>query len=273
MQRGLVGKITRNTTLVLHACTTNESRVEDETVLGSLRRSLATRLKGTEKSLLCTKNLNSGGRILGKIGQTAGVRNQTGTNSFTNKRRQVRSDSVHLLDEISLKVTLVLSKLDDTLSKVHDAFEIEVRDLVTHGSLAGLDDLRNDILRVFTKDLTKTFSCALRIVHDGLLLADGHHAASVGVVVGDDCDELGEVPGVPLTSTHGESVDILIELIEEADTLNDHVITLVDVEFDLRTTVAVSKRTLSLIKIVRLHSFDELCEMKTNATLNFCDKL
>ena len=46
--------------------------------------------------------------------------------------------------------------------------------------------------------------------------------------------------------THREGIDIFIKLVEETDTLDDHVVDAVDIELDLGTGVAVSETELSL---------------------------
>ena len=79
-------------------------------------------------------------------------------------------------------------------------------------------------------------------------------------------NELGEVPRIPLTNAHSESVDVLVQLIEKRDALDDHVIYAVDVELDLAARVSVRKTELRLLKLAVLQLAKELGEMKTNAT-------
>ena len=49
----------------------------------------------------------------------------------------------------------------------------------------------------------------------------------------DDVLELGEVPGIPLTHAHRKGVDVLVELVQEGDGLDDHVVGASGVELDL----------------------------------------
>ena len=56
------------------------------------------------------------------------------------------------------------------------------------------------------------------------LVLDVRDAASVDEHVGHDLQELGEVPRVPLAHPHGKGVDVLIQLIQQADGLDDHII-------------------------------------------------
>ena len=48
--------------------------------------------------------------------------------------------------------------------------------------------------------------------------------------VGNEFVEFGEMPSVPFSASHGEGVEIFVELIRERDGLDDHVVGSVDVE-------------------------------------------
>ena len=52
------------------------------------------------------------------------------------------------------------------------------------------------------------------------------------MVVGYQMDELWKVVAIaiPLTNLHRKQVDILVELVEEGNSLDDHVVYLVDIE-------------------------------------------
>ena len=64
----------------------------------------------------------------------------------------------------------------------------------------------------------------------GVFVADELGNTGVLVVVGNESDELWEVIAVPFSDTHGEEIDILVELVEEGNSLNNHIIHSVDVE-------------------------------------------
>lgn len=49
-----------------------------------------------------------------------------------------------------------------------------------------------------------------------------------------------------LPDTHGESVDVFVELIQQSYRLDDHVVVPVDVELDFSSGVAVTKTQLRL---------------------------
>lgn len=48
-----------------------------------------------------------------------------------------------------------------------------------------------------------------------------------------------------LPHTHGERVDVLVELIQESDGLDDHVVCPVDIKLDFGSGVAVTQTQLS----------------------------
>ena len=51
-------------------------------------------------------------------------------------------------------------------------------------------------------------------------------------------------------NSHGERIDIFVELIEQSDGLNDHVINPIDVEFHFSTWIGMAKTQLSFILIL-----------------------
>ena len=52
----------------------------------------------------------------------------------------------------------------------------------------------------------------------------------------------------PLPDPHRERVDILVQLVEECDALDDHVVGLVHVELNLGAAVAVGQTQLGLVR-------------------------
>jgi len=82
--------------------------------------------------------------------------------------------------------------------------------------------------RVVAED---SFELGEFLLVEGVFIANVLRTASVLVVVGDKLDKLGEVVAVPFAHTHGEEVDVLVELVEESNGLDDHIVDTVDVEF------------------------------------------
>ena len=70
----------------------------------------------------------------------------------------------------------------------------------------------------------------------------------------------------PLSDPHGERVDIFVELVEQGDALDDHVVRLVDVELDLGPAVAVGEAELGLVGGAGREPLHQLGEMHSNAT-------
>ena len=69
------------------------------------------------------------------------------------------------------------------------------------------------------------------------------------VVVLDVADELREVVAVPFAHAHGEGVDVLVELVEERNRLDDHVVLAPWVELDFAPAVRVAEAKLRLLHI------------------------
>ncbi len=70
-------------------------------------------------------------------------------------------------------------------------------------------------------------------------------------------------------NTHRESVDVLVECIEQSDGLDDHVVRTVDVELDLGTRVRVTKTELCLGQISIGHTLEQLLGMLSYTTDEF----
>jgi len=81
--------------------------------------------------------------------------------------------------------------------------------------------------------------------------------------------KLRKVVGVPLPHPHGERVDVLVQLIEQSDALDDHVVRTVDVEFDLAPRVGVTQTELGLTGSLGRQVLDQLVEVETDATDDF----
>lgn len=63
-------------------------------------------------------------------------------------------------------------------------------------------------------------------------------------------DELWEVVRVPLPDAHGEAVDVLVQLVQQTDALDDHVVDAVHVELDPGPRVVVPQAELGLDGVV-----------------------
>ena len=88
--------------------------------------------------------------------------------------------------------------------------------------------------------------CLLHVVIDVVSDADDLHYLSVEMIVGDYPAQLGEVPREPLFKSHAESVNILIHLLNQGDSLHDGLVLSVDVSGALGTRECVSKTQLGL---------------------------
>lgn len=67
-----------------------------------------------------------------------------------------------------------------------------------------------------------------------------------------------------LPHTHGECVDVLIQLVEEGDWLDDHVICPIDVELDFGSGVTVTQTQLSFGRSLSGESLNQGMEVQTH---------
>ena len=229
-----------------------------QTVLGGV----ALGLQGTEESLLGTEDLDGGGGVLGQVGQATGVGDKTGSDDLTDESSQVRGHNAHLGDQVGVERLAVLSELDNTLGEGDDVLHIRVGDLLTHADLGGI----NDVLRNALIVLNEGGNVVEAFIGKALLVLDEQGELGVTLVVGDNLDELGEVPGVPFADAHGEGVDGLVELVENGNGLDDVVVVTLNGELYLGTGVGVTKTELGGVHVTLAQLLEELGGVETDTT-------
>ena len=78
--------------------------------------------------------------------------------------------------------------------------------------------------------------------------------------------QLWEVVRVPLSHPHSKRVDVLVQLIQESDALDDHVVRSVDVELHLAPGVGMAETELRFARGLWCQGLDELVKVEPDAT-------
>mmetsp|Transcript_5517 Transcript_5517/g.13930 ORF Transcript_5517/g.13930 Transcript_5517/m.13930 type:complete len:369 (-) Transcript_5517:34-1140(-) len=236
----------------------------DETILGCV----AACLERAEQGLFGTKDLQCGSRVLGQTGETASMRDEACADHLTDQGGEVRGHSVHLGEEVIIELFAVLVKLDDALGEGAHVDHVKLGNVRAHGGTRSIQHLGGDTS--IADDVLK----AVEIVFGEVLLVlhKLRHTSEHDVVV-HQLDQLGKVPRIPLTNAHGKGVHVLVQLIEQSNTLDDHVVHTVHVEFNGGTREGVTQTKLRLHHIVRLHARSEFGKMVTNTAKNLTDSL
>mmetsp|Transcript_31742 Transcript_31742/g.49650 ORF Transcript_31742/g.49650 Transcript_31742/m.49650 type:complete len:279 (+) Transcript_31742:516-1352(+) len=187
------------------------------------------------------------------------MRNQTSSNSISNKGLQVGSNIVHLFSEVFFNFSSVSVHGDDTFGEVANIDEINRGDVLAHGRLDGGEDLfgENGVHGDFFKTVTD-------IVSEAVFGLDNVGNLGIQNVVLDDLGKFRVMVGVPLSHTHREGVDVFVQLVKKGNGLGDHVVSAVNVELDLTTRVTVTKTQLSLFEVPILQNFDSFMEVEAN---------
>lgn len=232
--------------------------VVDESILGGV----SLGLESAEEGLLGTEDLNGRGGVLGQVGEGSSVGDEASSNGVANEGGEVGSDDAHLLREVRLERLAVLEQVDHARGKVTDVEVVDGGDVGAHGRARSVDNVASEDV-VVLEELGEALD---RSVGEGRLVADEGAHLGVLVVVGNDADELGEVPSIPLAHAHGKSVDVLVELVEQGDRLDDHVVGAVDVELYLGARVGVTKAELGAAHVAHLEAGEELLGVETDAT-------
>jgi hypothetical protein len=123
---------------------------------------------------------------------------------------------------------------------------------LTHGGLCCINDTSsNSLIIVYLSSKIVEF-----VIGQSPLISNKKSDFGVLVVLGNNPDEFGEVPGVPFANAHGEGVDGFVELIEDSDGLNDMIVILLDGELDLCSGIGVAETQLGRACV----AFPELLE-------------
>ena len=96
-------------TLVLRRCTSNKRGVKKQSVLWRI----SLRFQRSEECFFGTENLNRTGRILGELGQTTGMRDESCTHHVANETSQRWRYVRHLVRQVALEVLAIVSKFDN----------------------------------------------------------------------------------------------------------------------------------------------------------------
>uniref|UniRef100_A0A7S3IMF5 Uncharacterized protein n=1 Tax=Strombidium inclinatum TaxID=197538 RepID=A0A7S3IMF5_9SPIT len=260
----LVGQVSGNSTLVFLAGSSDERRVEDQTVFGSLTLGL----QSSEQSLLGTEDLNGRGGVLRQVGQTTGVGNELGADDLTGEGGEVGGDGAHSLLEIIGEGLAVLNQLNTTFREALDLGAVTFVHVLTHRNFGSVDDLlsffiiKNDLLDLF-----------FHVVSDVVSLLKREDELGEDHVIIDDFAQLGEMPREPLLQAHAEGVDVLVELLDQRDGLNNRLVLPVHVGGALLSGVAMTQTQLSTADVFVFHLLHELHDVRSDASLQLGNRV
>ena len=163
-----------------------------------------------KKSFLGSEDLHSAGGVLGEVHETAGVRDEPGSNQLPHQNGQVRSNGDHAIFEVLVQLSPVLLNFDHLDAEVLDVEYILTGDLRTHRNLSCLFNL---LLHFLGKDVAEV---------DMLGIIPGAHHLNrphKGQVVGYNFAELREMPSIPLPAPHDVVVQLFVKIIKKIHSL------------------------------------------------------
>lgn len=151
---------------------------------------------------------------------------EPGSDGLADQSRQVGGNDIHLLSEVSPQALPVFSKLDNLLREIADVDQVDFADVTTHTGPRGI----KDILRTSLVVVKNFLHFLKRVLGKRCAITDKDSKKSILMGVGNKLVELREVPAVPFSHSHEESVEIFVELVGERNGLDNHVIGSVDVK-------------------------------------------
>lgn len=171
---------------------------------------------------------------------------ELGGNQLADEHREVGSNGAHAVLEVLSEVRTVIANLDDGLGERLNVHFIVWQDLRTHTDFGGLLNLLGEVFRHDFLELLK------RKILDVRTHTNEDDSLSVSTIVRDDLAELREVPRVPFAQSHCIIVQLLVEVLEQADSLNDHSVDLLRRERQFIAGNAMSQTELHLLKLLVL---------------------
>ena len=243
----------------------------------SILRGLSSGLKSSEKRFFGSEDLNSRGGVLSEVRQATGVGDESSGNNISNKDADIGGKHLHLVPEVDMELGSVLDQIIDLVTEELDIEKIDFINVRSHGGSSGVADLLGQV--GFNDDFLNLGKELLFIVEEILSGLNELDDLDVNRVVGNNAGELGEVPSEPLLDSHAETVDVLVELVDQGNGLDNGLVLSVDVEHALATGVAVTETKLGsdevffgnaevLVNVVSYgsHNFvDELADLDVNS--------
>lgn len=203
-------------------------------------------LKSTEERLLRTENLYRGRGVLAEVGQAPGMADEPCTDTLTEERGQARRNEVHFLGQVRHERLAVLREGYHTVCEGHDIQHVDFAEGRAHGASSSV----KDVLRASRVVINEGSEVVKFLLVESLLGSDVLRDTGVLVVVGHNLDEFGEVVAIPFPDAHREQVDVLVELVEQGDSLDDHVVDTVHVKLQLRAREGVTETELRFRQVV-----------------------
>lgn len=99
------------------------------------------------------------------------------------------------------------------------------------------------------------------------LLTHGLHNTCESNVVDDDLGHFREMPSVPLLNPHGVYVNLLVQIVEQSDSLDNHSVDLVGGELKLEPGKRVTKTKRHGVEIFLVNAAEKRGELLTDTTV------
>merc|ERR1719245_41603 len=99
------------------------------------------------------------------------------------------------------------------------------------------------------------------IVSEFFTVLDQFDTFGKSVVIRDDFDQFWKMVRIPFTNSHTEGINIFVQLIQKSNTLNNHIVRLVNVEFHFTPGVSMTKTKLGLGGRLSTHTIHKLSKV------------
>lgn len=215
----------------------------ENTVLGGI----SLGLQGSEEGFFCSQNLDGRSWVLDQVRETSTVRDKFGSNGFSDEGGQIWGNSHHLILEILGDVSSEFELFQESNSQFLERSEIQLSEFLSHTGFSSIQNLLGEFS--FLNDF---FDFREVIISEINLVSELLDKLNIDFIFSDNLSQLGKMPSVPFLNSHGESVEVLVELFQDGDTLDDWLILSVDIETDSVSGPTVGKTQLGSDEIIIL---------------------
>mmetsp|Transcript_71989 Transcript_71989/g.158972 ORF Transcript_71989/g.158972 Transcript_71989/m.158972 type:complete len:327 (+) Transcript_71989:757-1737(+) len=169
---------------------------------------------------------------------------QPGANDLADQSGQVGGHQIHLGLEVVMKGLSHICQFDDFTGEVLNVFHVHLDDILAHRHLQGFQNLIGHLFGATGLGQGLLVAC--------IAISDTNNLGNLGIgdVVCDDPRELWKVPGVPLTNTHGEGVDVLVQVVQQGNGVHNGFVLTIGIQLHPMPAESVAKAKTCLIQVV-----------------------
>ena len=170
--------------------------------------------------------------------------NQLSSDILSDQTGQVGGDSLHSILQVLLHFSSVINHLESLITEFNERLDIKIADFLSHG----VETAVNNLFRKFS--IFNNLFYFLSSERSSISIANKFNTLNIFNIIGHNSGQFGVMPWIPLSDSHSECVDVLVQEVKQVDRLDDRLILSVHIIRDLGTGESVAQTQ------TRLHQVD-----------------